>query len=49
MVFEIKLKSRLEGFSIKVGPGESAAHCRIADIASERAWLRACLDFLGTA
>lgn len=38
--------NRLEGHSIKVGPGESAAHWRIADAASVRDWLHAYRDFL---
>lgn len=38
--------NRLEGCSVKVGPGESEAHWRIASAASVRAWLRAYLAFL---
>lgn len=41
--------NRLEGFSIKVGSGESAARWRIADAGSVRNWLRAYLDFLAAA
>lgn len=44
--YGFELVNRLDGLSIKVGPGESAARWRIADTGSVRTWLRDYLEFL---
>lgn len=44
--YGFELVNRLDGLSIKVGPGESVARWRIADTESVRTWLRGYLSFL---
>lgn len=42
--FAFSVVDRLGGVTVKVGPGESCARWRLADVAAVRAWVRSCFN-----